>query len=133
MFSIELQEFLMHSGCECFYTQVFQAYAPYLWFAYLFFLMVLFKEQKILILLKSNLAIFSFMVTAFVSCLRILCLGLGHKDQLLYFLILQKFYDFNFYIEICDPSEINVCLWSQVELRKVYQPVWVSSFPTSFC
>lgn len=42
------------------------------------FLMVSFEEQKLVILLKSSLTT-SFIVIAFVSHFRILCLGLGHR------------------------------------------------------
>lgn len=53
------------------------------------------EEQKYLILMMTNLSVFSFMYCVSSMCLRILCLTQGHRDSHNFF---EKFMVLVFYI-----------------------------------
>ena len=88
--------------------------------AYLFFfLTVSSNEQKSLFLVKSNL---SFFQSSDCFCiLRKCCLSPNHGSSFLDSLL--KHYDFNLYIYISDPLQINNCV--QCELGVNFFHIWI--------
>ena len=73
------------------------------------FLVMSFEEQKVFILVHSNLFTFSFVVSAFCA-LRNLCLTQGQSDVL----ICRKLYNFSFLVWVYDPSWISFCVCLEV-------------------
>lgn len=89
---VKLWEFFAYSWYRFFVGYVIYKYI--LPFCSLFILLpVSFTEQKFSLLIKSCFSIFSLWIVPFVSCLRTLCLKLGHEYFLLDFI--WKFYGFN--------------------------------------